>query len=292
MLELNATVSEPILRPPGATPTIDRLPRRIADFGTLGEALDYAAPRGARTQFPRCAWHADARLSVLPSCAPIPWRWPRASSPWALRRATVSPWSLKPAPISPPASSVPSMRAPAGAAAAADQLRRPRRLRRPARGSARQLRPEAVPVPQRTRGFLQRRRRQARHRRPRVGIAIGRRTRARALFRRQAPTTSLTSNIRAARRASRMASPSLTKRSRQPSRPWRRPRGRRHRPLHFVAALVPRHGPGRLLPVADRAPAFGRLSEDRGLRPPSARLARHDQPQSRNQRQLLADLRL
>ena len=29
------------------TPTADRLPRRFADFGTLGEALDYAA-RGVR----------------------------------------------------------------------------------------------------------------------------------------------------------------------------------------------------------------------------------------------------
>jgi len=31
------------LAPPGATPTIDDLPRRIADFDTLSEALDYAA---------------------------------------------------------------------------------------------------------------------------------------------------------------------------------------------------------------------------------------------------------
>ncbi len=31
------------LAPPGATPTLDGLPRRIADFATLGEALDYAA---------------------------------------------------------------------------------------------------------------------------------------------------------------------------------------------------------------------------------------------------------
>ena len=31
------------LAPPGATPTLDALPRRIADFETLGEALDYAA---------------------------------------------------------------------------------------------------------------------------------------------------------------------------------------------------------------------------------------------------------
>jgi len=31
------------LAPPGATPTLDKLPRRIADFATLGEALHYAA---------------------------------------------------------------------------------------------------------------------------------------------------------------------------------------------------------------------------------------------------------
>jgi fatty-acyl-CoA synthase len=35
------------LAPPGATPTVDSLSRRMADFATLGEALDYAA-RGAR----------------------------------------------------------------------------------------------------------------------------------------------------------------------------------------------------------------------------------------------------
>jgi fatty-acyl-CoA synthase len=35
------------LAPPGATPTLDALPRRMADFATLGEALDYAA-EGAR----------------------------------------------------------------------------------------------------------------------------------------------------------------------------------------------------------------------------------------------------
>ena len=42
MLERNATV-ESDLAPPGATPTLDTLPRRLADFETLGEALDYAA---------------------------------------------------------------------------------------------------------------------------------------------------------------------------------------------------------------------------------------------------------
>ena len=31
------------LSPPGATPTLDTLPRRASDFETLGQALDYAA---------------------------------------------------------------------------------------------------------------------------------------------------------------------------------------------------------------------------------------------------------
>jgi fatty-acyl-CoA synthase len=39
--------TESELAPPGATPTLDSLPRRIADFATLGDALDYAA-RGRR----------------------------------------------------------------------------------------------------------------------------------------------------------------------------------------------------------------------------------------------------
>ena len=42
MLERNASVKNE-LAPPGATPTLDKLPRRLADFQTIGEALDYAA---------------------------------------------------------------------------------------------------------------------------------------------------------------------------------------------------------------------------------------------------------
>jgi fatty-acyl-CoA synthase len=42
VLERNASVTSE-LAPPGATPTVDTLPRRLADFATLGEALDYAA---------------------------------------------------------------------------------------------------------------------------------------------------------------------------------------------------------------------------------------------------------
>ncbi len=42
MLDRNASVMTE-LAPAGATPTLDKLPRRLADFGTIGEALDYAA---------------------------------------------------------------------------------------------------------------------------------------------------------------------------------------------------------------------------------------------------------
>ena len=43
------------LAPPGATPTLDGQPRRMADFATLGEALDYAAAgrRGMNFHDPR-----------------------------------------------------------------------------------------------------------------------------------------------------------------------------------------------------------------------------------------------
>jgi fatty-acyl-CoA synthase len=54
VLERNASV-ENELAPPGATPTLDKLPRRLADFDTIGEALDYAAQgrRGLNFHDPR-----------------------------------------------------------------------------------------------------------------------------------------------------------------------------------------------------------------------------------------------
>ena len=42
VLERNPSVTKD-LAPAGSTPTLDELPRRLADFGTIGEALDYAA---------------------------------------------------------------------------------------------------------------------------------------------------------------------------------------------------------------------------------------------------------
>ena len=53
------------------------------------------------------------------------------------------------------------------------------------------------------------------------------------------------------------------------------------RSLRQLAALVSRHGAGRLPAVDRRQPDVGRLPEDRGFRAPPARLARPDQPQSR-----------
>src|SRR5947208_7483307 len=42
VLERNASVKNE-LAPPGATPSLDTLPRRLADYATVGDALDYAA---------------------------------------------------------------------------------------------------------------------------------------------------------------------------------------------------------------------------------------------------------
>jgi fatty-acyl-CoA synthase len=71
VLERNASVKNE-LAPPGATPTLDTLPRRIADFETLGEALDYAAKgrRGlnfhdARGTLERVYTYAELRRDSL-----------------------------------------------------------------------------------------------------------------------------------------------------------------------------------------------------------------------------------
>jgi fatty-acyl-CoA synthase len=48
---LDKATTPPGLGPPGATPTADAQARRIADFDTLGEALDYAAQGGRGLNF-------------------------------------------------------------------------------------------------------------------------------------------------------------------------------------------------------------------------------------------------
>jgi fatty-acyl-CoA synthase len=71
VLERNASVKSE-LAPPGATPTIDPLPRRLADFATIAEALDYVATgrRGlnfhdARGTLVRAYPYSDLRQDAL-----------------------------------------------------------------------------------------------------------------------------------------------------------------------------------------------------------------------------------
>jgi fatty-acyl-CoA synthase len=71
VLERNASLTAK-LAPPGATPTLDTLPRRLAEFATLGEALDYAATgaRGlnfhdARGSLTRTYTYAELRADSL-----------------------------------------------------------------------------------------------------------------------------------------------------------------------------------------------------------------------------------
>ena len=71
MLDRNTTIVAD-LAPAGATATLDAEPRRIADFATLGEALDYAARgrRGmnfhdARGQLKRAYPYSDLREDSL-----------------------------------------------------------------------------------------------------------------------------------------------------------------------------------------------------------------------------------
>jgi len=60
VLDRNDTI-DGHLAAPGYTPTLDRQPRRIADFSTLGEALDYAAEGNRGMNF------HDARATLLRS---------------------------------------------------------------------------------------------------------------------------------------------------------------------------------------------------------------------------------
>jgi fatty-acyl-CoA synthase len=71
VLERNASVTTD-LAPPGATPTVDEQARRLADFGTIGEALDYAAKgkRGlnfhdARGSLTRAYPYSELRAEAL-----------------------------------------------------------------------------------------------------------------------------------------------------------------------------------------------------------------------------------
>ena len=284
VLERNASVTNE-LAPPGATPTLDTLPRRLADFATLGEALDYAAKGKRGLNFHDARGTLTLRLSLSAAArgcarrgAPLRRARHQARRPHRAgrrNRARIRGLLLRRG----------LCRRLAGAAAAADQLRRPRSLCRPARRAAQKLRSGAVPLPAGARRFRPGRGRQRRRHVARLGYrstsvepaagelptADGRRHRLSAIFERLDPLP-----------ARRRGHPPRA--ARQSPRARRRARGDADRPRHFLAALVSRHGPGRLPAVAGRDADVGRLSEDRGFRPPAARLARPDHPQSRARR--------
>ena len=69
MLERNASLKAE-LAPPGATPTLDTQPRRLADFATLGEALDYGAAEEPAGRAPVSCARADAANASTPAKAP------------------------------------------------------------------------------------------------------------------------------------------------------------------------------------------------------------------------------
>ena len=294
MLDRNASVKTE-LAPAGATPTLDTLPRRLADFAHVGDALDYAAQGRRGLNFHDARGSLTQSLYLFASCART--RWSHARRFVALgikpgdRVALVAETGAEfaacffgavyagawPVPLPLPTSF-------GGREAYVDQLG----------VQLKSCDPDAVPLPARARRLLRGGRRQ----RPASRRATGNRWRTssrvcRRRFRGRARTTSPISNIRADRRASRTASPSRTTRFsticvRTASASGVVDTDR----CDLLAAVVPRHGPGRLLPVADRHADVGRLSEDRRFRAPSARLARHDHAQSGHERQLFADLRL
>ena len=283
MLERNASVTNE-LAPPGATPTLDTLPRRLADFATLGEALDYAAKgrRGlnfhdARGTLTRAYTFAELREDALVEARRFIALGIKPGDRIALVAETGTEFAACffgavyagawPVPLPLPTSF-------GGRDAYVDQLGvqlkscdaslflYPEELADFCSGAA-----DKAGVASRSWESLAERR--AGRRRAADGAAA---------------TTSLICNIRAARPASRTASRSLTVRCSTTCTPMASASMRRPIACISLAALVPRHGPGRLLPLADRDATVGRLSEDRGFRAPAARLARHDHPQSGNHR--------
>ena len=166
MLDLKPAI-EPVptspdaLAPPGGNASVDAQPRRIADFATLGEALDYAA-RGRRG----LNFH-DARGTLVRT---YPYAELRDDALAHARRFIAL--GIKPgdrvALIAETGAEFAACflrrglcRRVAGAAALADQLRRPRSLCRAAGGPADQQRPGAVPVSGRARRIRRRGRRRS-----------------------------------------------------------------------------------------------------------------------------------
>ena len=143
----------------------------------------------------------------------------------------------------------------AGAAAAADQLRRPRRLCRAAQGDARQQRPGAVPLSRTSSRLMPARPPRSSASRAAAGKRSTSSKRPAASFR--APAGDDIAYLQYSSGSTRFPhGVAVTHRgaARQSARARRRPGDRGDRPRRFLAALVPRHGPGRLPAVADRQP--------------------------------------
>ena len=294
MLDRNITIDSRASPRRARRRPLDSLPRRIADFATLGEALDYAAQRPPRPQFPRRPRHAGARLSLCRAarrCArqrpPLHRARPQAGRPrragrrdrarvrrlllrrGLCRRCGRCRCRCRPASAAATPMSTSSRSSSTAATRRCSSI--PAELAEMAGAAAAQ------------RGVAG----------ARLGEPRRRRAGRRPSCPRPAPTTSPICNIRAARPASRTASRSPTARCSTISAPTASAsRSSDTDRCISLAALVSRHGPGRLPAVAGRQPDVGRLSEDRGFRPPPARLARPDQPQPGHDAQLFADLRL
>ena len=226
MLDRNQR-SQPASHRPGQLRPLDSQPRRIADFATLGEALDYAAQGHRGMNF------HDARGTLTRAYPYSELRDDALAHARALRRAGLKQGDR----VALIAETGPEFAAcffgaiyagaVAGAAAAPDQLRRTRGLCRPAGRHADQQRPAPVPLPARAGRFRRNRRRASRGvaardwdslgeiepSPPSFPLPSGRRDRLSAIFERLDPLP--------ARR--RGHPPRL---ARQSPRPRHRPRGR------------------------------------------------------------------
>ena len=275
MLERNASVRTE-LAPPGATPTLDNLPRRLADFATIGEALDYAArgrrglnfhdARGTLTQaFSYSELREDAlalarrfvalgispgdRIALVAETGPefaacffgavYAGAWPvplPLPTSFGGREAYVEQLSIQLDSCDPSLLLFPPELADMARVAAARRNIDAREWESLALSSAADA---DLPAAQPDDiAYLQYSSGSTRF--PH-GVAVTHRA--------------LLDNLRS--HGIGLASG-------------------RDRPGHFVAALVPRHGAGRLLPLPRRDANVGGLSENRGFRPPPARLARPD----------------
>ncbi len=271
------------LAPAGATPTLDTSSTTHRGFCDARRCARLCRAGPPRHELPRRSRHLSRDLSLSASCARTRWRMRGASSRLGLKPGDRVALVAETGPeFAACFFGAVYAGAVAGPAAAADQLRRTRSLCRTADGHAEQQRSDSCSsIPPELADFCGQAAAQARRHARATGIASARSSRSPPSFRRQTPTTSPISNIRAARRASRTASRSriarcstICARTASASRSRDTDRCISWLPWYHDMGLV-----GCMLsPIATAA--VGRLSEDRGFRAPSAGLARHDHAQS------------